>query len=115
MQRVTQHLAGEGWCYTNAREKRFLNATPASVTLGKKFRNGVLACSVTKIPDCNIACKQIKLYNKGLWNPYLLKQCTVYLAEDCSPYGSTDEAMLHMALVLLLISSFGDLIPLLDK
>jgi hypothetical protein len=63
----------------------------------------------------NIVCKLIKFYIKNLWFPYLPKQCIVYLVQDCWLYGSKDGAMLHMRMVLLLISWFGDLVPLPDK
>jgi hypothetical protein len=52
--------------YIDARIKRLWNAIPAFVILKKNFWDGILACSITKIPLL-IVKKLLTVKNSFLW------------------------------------------------
>jgi hypothetical protein len=60
MHRVAQNLVRDGVSYTDPRKKGFWNAVVACVLLIKNFQNGILACSITKIPLGLFLCKCVK-------------------------------------------------------
>jgi hypothetical protein len=73
MQSVVQNLVGEGGVsYTNAREEKVQKCHSGLCPSEKNFLNGVLACSITKIP--------LGTYNKCILQSFSMKAIQKLLA-----------------------------------